>query len=382
MAGNSPTNAPNRLIFASGDGDANMLWATSLFTPDPYIYFTKGTESHVVMSDLEVDRARTQARVDHVLSLTEYVSRLQASGTRYPTSADVIQAVLRRHRLRSVHVPANFPLGLADDLRKRGIGIRVRPDPFWSEREFKTRREVGAIAQSLAIAEEGMAAGREALRRSSISRDGTLVFDGAPLTSERLKAIINARVIEQGAIPSHTIVASGPRSADPHDEGGGAIRAHEPVIIDIFPRSVETGYFGDMTRTFVRGRAPERLRAAYDAVSAAQDLAIGRIRDGTDPAAIHEAILSLFRDRGFETGQRNGRMEGFFHGTGHGLGLDIHEIPTFGLRSRAPLRAGHVVTVEPGLYYRDMGGVRLEDVVRVGRRNARNLVSFPRKLEL
>jgi Xaa-Pro aminopeptidase len=137
-----------------------------------------------------------------------------------------------------------------------------------------------------------------------------------------------------------------------------------------------------MTRTFVRGRAPDRLRTAYEAVAAAQDLAIGRIRDGADPAAIHEAILSLFRDRGFETGQRGGRMGGFFHGTGHGLGLDIHEAPTFGLRSREPLRAGHVVTVEPGLYYRGMGGVRLEDVVVVQRRSARNLVTFERELEI
>jgi Xaa-Pro aminopeptidase len=334
------------------------------------------------MSDLEVDRARKQASVDVVLPLADTLGRLSAVGIGYPTPADVVEDVFGQHRIRSAVVPENFPLALADGLRKKGIGIEVQPDPFWPNREIKTRREVASISRSLDIAQEGMAAGRDALGRANITRDGALELDGAPLTSGRLKAIINSRIIEMGAVPSHTIVSSGVHSVDPHDEGSGPIQAHEPIIIDIFPRSVETGYFGDMTRTFVRGRASDALKRAYEAVGEAQDLGFRRIRPGADPAAIHGEILALFRDRGFETGKRDGRMVGFFHGTGHGLGLDIHEAPSFGLRSRSAFRPGHVVTVEPGLYYPGMGGVRLEDVVVVNRRGCRNLVNFPRELEI
>lgn len=382
MPGKTRNARASRLIYASGDGDANMLWATRLFTPDPYIFFTRQDRKYVVMSDLEVGRARKQASVDVVLSLTDYVLRAQSKGIRFPSGADIVKEVFGHLRIRSALVPENFPLAVADRLRSAGINITVEPDPFWPDREFKTRREVSCISRALEIAQDGMAAGRAALERTKAGSNGRLELDGGLLTSERLKAIINSRIIEQGAVPSHTIVSSGVHAVDPHDEGSGPIHANEPIIIDIFPRSVETGYHGDMTRTFVRGRATERLKEAYAAVAAAQDLGIRRVRPGADPAAIHAEILSLFRDRGFETGNRNGRMCGFFHGTGHGLGLDIHEAPSFGLRSREPLRRGHVVTVEPGLYYPGMGGVRLEDVVVVNSRGCRNLVSFPRQLEI
>jgi Xaa-Pro aminopeptidase len=188
-------------------------------------------------------------------------------------------------------------------------------------------------------------------------------------------------MMAQGWVPSHTIIASGNQCCDPHHEGSGPIKAHTSIIFDIFPRSQKTGYFGDLSRTVVRGRASDRLKAAYAAVEQGQEIAFRLIRNGANGQQIHEDIHRLFEEKGFRTGKTGGRMQGFFHGTGHGLGLDIHEQPRIAHVS-APLQTGHVVTVEPGLYYWGLGGVRLEDVVVVTATGNRNLTRYPKVLEI
>ena len=180
---------------------------------------------------------------------------------------------------------------------------------------------------------------------------------------------------------SHTIVAGGNQGCDPHESGHGPLRAGQPIILDIFPRDNSTGYWGDITRTVVRGRASEAVKRLYAVVFRAQELAFRELRDGVNGREIHEGILRLFRENGFATSRRDGRMQGFFHGTGHGLGLEIHEPPRVSAVD-AKLRAGHVVTVEPGLYYWGVGGVRLEDVAVIQARGARNLTRFPKILEI
>ncbi len=375
-----PTDA--RLIVAASDTDANLLWATRMFTPDPFIFFTKNGRRYVVMSDLELDRAREQATVDHVLAQSEYVERLSSQGITFPSTGQLLGEVFGDFRIQKVRVPWDFPISLADELRGLGISLSVEDGTFWSQREIKTQEEIGHIRSSLRVAEAGMEAGIAALRRSNILRNGYLDLDGTRLTSEILKAIINTTIMERGWVPSHTIVSSGNHAVDPHNEGTGPIRAHTSVIIDIFPRSQKTGYFGDMTRTVVRGRASERLKQAYHAVAEAQKIGFRNIRSRNSAYKIHQDILSYFRSRGFPTGLQDGRMQGFFHGTGHGLGLDIHEAPFFGLKAQNRFRRNQVVTVEPGLYYSGMGGVRLEDVVVVGEAQCKNLVRFPKFLEI
>jgi Xaa-Pro aminopeptidase len=284
--------------------------------------------------------------------------------------------------IKRVEVPSSFPVGLADDLRRLKARIEPKPDPFWPEREFKTKEEVRFISDSLRAAERGMEAGIEAVRRTDIGKDGYLYLDGTQFTSEILKRIINTTIMSQGYVPSHTIAASGDQCVDPHNQGSGPIRANTSIIIDIFPRSQATGYFGDITRTVVRGRASERLKRAYNVVARGQEIGFRRIRDRASAYDIHFEIVDFFKSEGFSTGSINGRMQGFFHGTGHGLGLDIHEAPSFGMRSKNKLRAGNVVTVEPGLYYEGLGGIRLEDVVVVTKNGCKNLVKIPKFLEV
>lgn len=369
------------LIVAASEGDANMLYATAFFAPDPFIFFRHRGKKYVVMSDLEIDRAKRQAEVDHVLSLSLYQARLREGGKSSPTTADVLEMIFRERGVRLLIVPANFPALLADELRARKFILEVKKDPFFPERERKSDEEVKKIRDSLRVAEIGLDAGIQALKRAKIGRDRYLYLDGSRLTSERLKTIVNTTIVAEGWVPSHTIISSADQCCDPHHEGSGPIKAHTSIIFDIFPRSQKTGYFGDLSRTVVRGRASARLKEAYVTVQAGQGVAFRTIRDGADAKQIHQKILALFEQRGFPTGKINGRMQGFFHGTGHGLGLDIHEPPRIAA-SEATLRAGHVVTVEPGLYYIGMGGVRLEDVVLVTEKGNRNLTRCAQFLEI
>lgn len=358
-----------------------MLYATAFFAPDPFIFLQHQGKKYVVMSDLEIDRARKQAEVDQVLSLSLYQTRLRKIGKNRPATVDVLDMIFRKRGIGSLAVPANFPALLADELRSRGFVLQIKKDPFFSERERKKTDEVKKIRDSLRVAELGLDAGIKALKKAKIDRDRYLYLNGSRLTSEAIKTIVNTTIMAQGWVPSHTIVSSGDQCCDPHHEGSGPLKANTSIIFDIFPRSQKTGYFGDLSRTVVRGRASERLKKAYITVQAGQEVAFRMIRDGADGRKIHQKILALFEQRGFPTGKIGGRMQGFFHGTGHGLGLDIHEPPRIAV-SEATLRAGHVVTVEPGLYYLGMGGVRLEDVVLVTSNGNRNLTRYPQFLEI
>jgi Xaa-Pro aminopeptidase len=293
----------------------------------------------------------------------------------------VIAQLLKQQRLRQVAVPRSFPLGLAVDLAAHGVRVDPQRDPFWPRREIKSADEVKAITAALRAAEAGLEAGLAALRACAIGRDGYLRRGGRRFTAEDLRAAVDTRIMAEGCLPAHTICAPGDQAVDPHEEGHGPIRAHTPVVMDIFPRSGRTGYFGDLTRTVVRGRATDRLKEVYALVNEGVRLGHRAVRPGASGQAIHNRILQLFEQRGYRTGLQDGRMQGFFHGTGHGLGLEIHEAPSVSTRP-STLRAGHTVTVEPGLYYLGLGGVRIEDVALVTPNGSRNLTRVPKFLEL
>ena len=377
----SPRKDQALLIVAASEGDSNMLYATGFFVPDPFIFFQHRNVKFAVMSDLEIDRAKKQAQVDRILSLSRYQRRLRKLGRAPVGTIDILDLLFRERGIRSLIVPANFSALLSDQLRAKGYSVQIKRDPFWADRETKNRLEVKQIAESLRVARLGLEAGIRMLKRTKFKRDGYLYLNGARLTSEMLKTAVNTTIMAQGWLPSHTIISSGNQCVDPHHEGSGPIKADTSIIFDIFPRSQHNGYFGDLSRTVVRGRASEKLKEIYATVQAGQKIGYDTIRDGVNGKEVHQKILDLFEARGFHTGRIKGRMQGFFHGTGHGLGLDIHEPPRIAPVD-ATLRTGHVVTVEPGLYYLGVGGVRLEDVVLVTAKGNRNLTDCPQFLEI
>ena len=377
MAGNRKRRISKaRLLFGDSEKNANILYASGLFVPDPFPLVLHGRRRLALMSDLEIDRASSVGMLDEVLSLPAYLRRAARGGI--PAA---VAAVLRERGIDRVDVPADFPLELALALRRRRIAVCVVPDPFFPERRCKSEAEVRKIRDALRAAEAGLEAGIALIRQSRIGRDGYLRQGGRRLTSERVRGEINAAIIRRGCVPSHTIVAGGNQGCDPHESGRGPLRANRPVVIDVFPRSDRTGYWGDITRTVVRGRASDRVRAAHVLVRRGQRLAFAEIRDGADAAAIHRRIQVLFTEGGFPTERYRGRMRGFFHGTGHGVGLEIHEPPRISPNA-ARLRACDVVTVEPGIYEWGMGGMRLEDMVVVTSDGCRNLTRASCPLEV
>jgi len=367
-------------LHASSESDANFLYAVGMHVPDPLFWFQKGWRTYLVASTLELGRAEKEARVTHVLDEAEWTRRTKRALGRHPRREDVYAAILTAKGVGRVAVPATFPVGTADTLRRAGIKVKPRPAPFFPERMIKRDDEIAAIRAAQAATERSLEAGLEVLRESK-SRGGWLRRRGERVTSEMVRSAIDLSLAREGLLPKHTIVASGEQCVDPHNTGSGPIRPNTTIIIDIFPRDTGSGYFADQTRTVVRGKASKQVREIYGLVRAGQQYAFDRIHGGCDAQAIHRGIVGLFTENGWPTGPMDGRNQGFFHGTGHGVGLDIHEPPSFGDRP-STLPAGAVVTVEPGLYYAGIGGVRLEDMVLVTEEGCENLTSAPKVLEI
>jgi len=368
------------LFIAASEHDSNLYYATRFMAPDPFIYLEIKGERVMVMSDLEMDRARTQASVDRVLSYSEIEQKAKKQGIKDPTAVDIVHVVLKESKIRRLSVPANFPVIHAARLQERGYSLKPKRDPFYEQRVVKTAEEVRHIEDAQRATEEAVAAAHALLRRAEI-KDEQLWLDGEVVTSERIKKVVNVKLMERDCIAQHTIVAGGEQACDPHNEGSGPLPAHRSIIFDVFPRSAMSRYFADMSRTVIRGKASQDLKRLYGAVKDAQEDAIDKIKDGVDGMKIHQGICARFEKAGYKTGLVNGRMQGYFHGTGHGVGLDIHEAPRIS-RTGSLLQEGHVVTVEPGLYYPGLGAVRIEDMVLVTKDGCRNLTNFPKIFEL
>jgi len=369
-----------RVIIADSESDANLYWATRFLVPDPVIFVEHRKKKYLLLNDLEVDRGRKEASVDRVLSYSDLERKSHGRNGKRPGMMDVLGGFLKGLGVKEMAVPYNFPLAHAQALSERKFKLRPQGDPFYAERVFKTDAEKNAIKASLKYTSMGIQEAYRMLRESKI-RGERLLYRGELLTSELLKRAINLKLMEHNCIGKNTIVASGNQAVDPHCQGYGPIRPHQLIVMDVFPRSMDTQYFGDMTRTVVKGKASDAMKKLWHTVKWAQENAIGQVREGVDGQKIHEDILKYFEKQGYKTGVMKGRMQGFFHGTGHGLGLDIHEAPRVSRVSHV-LKARSVVTVEPGLYYHGLGGVRIEDVVFVKKNGCEVLSKCPKILEI
>jgi Xaa-Pro aminopeptidase len=282
--------------------------------------------------------------------------------------------------ITSAIVPELFPLWFADRLRSEGVELTVDGAFFDDRRRVKTDAELAGIRRAQRAAEAGMDAARDLLRRAVENGKG-LEVDGGPLTVERVKAAMSQAFVAHGTTADDFIVAPGPQGAVGHDMGSGPIEAGVPIVIDIWPRDNESFMFCDMTRTFVVGEVPEDVQRWHALSKEALDRAISEIKEGADGRAIFDGTCEIFEGAGEPT-QRTKEAgktlsDGFFHGLGHGVGLEVHEEPSMGISSKDELRAGDVVTVEPGLYRQGYGGVRLEDLVLVTKDGAENLTRYP-----
>jgi len=357
---------------------ADLRYASGFSAVDPVVYLHAPRHRLLVVPAMEVGRARREAHRG-VKVFTPASLGLSRKEQRRLSSWAL--AALRRARIRRVIVSRFFPLGVADRLRRAGIRVVVADGALFPGREVKTPAELRSIREAQVAAVAAMRRAVSVIRAAKVDAAGRLVHRGRVLTSEAVRCEIEHVLVDHACIARETIVACGRAAADPHARGAGPLKAGEPIVIDIFPQHKEHGYWGDLTRTVVKGRASEPVRRMYNAVRAAQKAALAALRAGTTGQMVDTAVRKVFEERGFVTGVSRGIPEGFTHSTGHGVGLDIHESPSLSPMG-GRLRAGQVVTVEPGLYYKGFGGIRIEDTVVVTQRGWKPLAKCAGRLEV
>lgn len=368
-----------RLIYASSENCSDIAYAGGFSAPDPFIYFSISGLKGLVVTSLEHGRACNEAKKGvRVFNRDEFVKR--EDGPIKPER--IILEVARRFEVEEWVVPNTFPVGVADSLRANDMIVTAEKGEFFSKRVCKTKAEITKITRALRVAERAMEVARGILRESSVDDSGDLMWHGRALTSDLLRAEIEMSILRDGGTASRTIVACGTDGAEPHNIGTGVIRAEKGIIIDIFPKMIRTGYWGDITRTFVKGKAPKTLKKAYEAVKEARDRSKKHLKTGVSASSAYKKALEILDKHGFKTKKLAGRDVGFIHGLGHGVGLDIHEAPTISPLNSALLESGNVVTVEPGVYYPEWGGVRLEDMGVVRADGFECLTAFDNTLEV
>lgn len=372
-----------RLLYAASESSADLLYLAGVFVPDPFLVIIAQKKSYAVVSQLEFGRVAKQSKFDEVM-LLETIRQKAADNLQISLAevgpGELMVYFAQRFAVKKIEVPADFPALYYARLFEAGYRIEVVEGAFFPKRGKKTDAEARAIRQGNAASAAGIRAAEAVLRAATI--DGNrILHEGKTLTSERLRSIIDQACLEKGATASHTIVAGGRQACDPHEGGHGPLRPHELIIIDVFPRVQKTGYHGDMTRTFLKGKASPAQRALVKAVRNAQAAAMAQVKSGIKGDAVHAAAKKVFDKAGFVTERRKGGFVGFIHSTGHGLGLEVHEAPRVS-KGAPKLKAGQVITVEPGLYYPEIGGCRIEDVVRVTKDGCEKLSSLHYRWEI
>ncbi|MCF3651816.1 M24 family metallopeptidase [Synoicihabitans lomoniglobus] len=351
------------LFFDDTSRNLDLRYFCGFEVHDAFIALQVGRKRIGVLNALEFGRALKESTFDQIIPLEELTAAAQAAGIASPAPVDHIAVLAKKLKITGFEVPETFPSHLLVKLVERDFDIQVIDGAVFPGREIKTDAEAKAIREGNRCASAGFTAAETMLRAAEI-KGRRLVLDGKTLTSERVRTAIQTACIAAGGFPADTIVAGGDQGCDPHCRGSGPLRPHDLIIIDIFPRMFKTGYWGDMTRTYLRGTANDVQRDLVDAVAKAQKAALAKVKAGVFADAVHAESNRVFDELGYETKRTPTGAVGFFHGTGHGLGLEIHEAPRLGSVHRK-LRKGTVVTVEPGLYYPGLGGCRIEDVVQV-----------------
>ena len=373
------------LIYADSFRSADMRHAVPLGVPDPFLYAEQNGSRHVFVSSFEAPRLRELGLFD--VHPREELRLRRADRVRDRSERGDAQLALRAVGglgLKRASVPGNFPVWLADRLRAGGVELDVDQELFDDRRRAEDRgADRGACAAPSVPPRPPWTLSRAPPPREI--RGDELLLDGEQLTVERVKADMSVAFAAHDTTADEYIVAPGAQGAVGHDMGSGPIRPNTPLVVDIFPRDNASAVYTDMTRTFVVGDVADDVREWHRLCKEALDRAIGEIRAGVEAAPLFDGTCDIFEAAGEPT-QRTKQPgetlgDGFFHGLGHGVGLEVHEEPSLGRQADKKLVAGDVVTIEPGLYRAGYGGVRLEDIVLVTEDGAEVITDYPYDLE-
>jgi len=364
------------LVHADSD-DSTQYYLSGFDAPDPFVTLYDGEVHLLFHRSLEFGRAKREARAATVERSIDYgYGQYSEEHDPHEASYRVLADFLDAYDGDSVAVPPRFPTHVADGLRDLEVGVSAdRDDTVTDIRSTKTDEETENIREAQVANEAAMRAAEKLIAAAEV-RDGVLSHEGEPLTSEAVKTEIEMTLLRHGCALDETIVACGADAADPHERGSGPLEAHEAIIIDIFPQDKATKYHADMTRTFCKGEPDETVREWYELTEDAYRAALDAVEPGVTGADVHDAACDIYEDAGLPTLRSDeGTETGFIHSTGHGVGLDVHEGPRIGPGGEE-LEPGHVITIEPGLYDPEVGGVRIEDLVVVTEDGSENLTDY------
>jgi Xaa-Pro aminopeptidase len=362
----------NVLIYGAPEASPDLFHEIPEGIIDPFLYVETNGRRGATVSVLDEHKVRPHG-IEVIDPYDLGIDELLESGiSRHEVELELCRRACERFGVRSARVPAEFPLGVGDHLRAGGVDVVVDAEAFVTRRRIKTEAEIAGIRRAQAAADAAMAVGARMIRELR-----------AGLTSEEVRAAMQEVCDEHGCdLPDDAIVSHGPQGAIGHEAGHGPIGAGEPVIVDIWPRDRASHCWADMTRTFIAGGGePSDVLAEYWRLTRdSLERSFAAVRAGADGRDIYALSCEPFEAAGYPT-QRSkppGEKldEGYFHSLGHGVGLEVHERPNLG-RTHDPLLAGDVITLEPGCYRKDLGGVRLEDLVLVTEDGAELLTDFP-----
>jgi Xaa-Pro aminopeptidase len=373
---------PDVLIFADSVTSPAMRHEVPVVVPDPFVYAEKDGRKLTCSTAFEVERIKEAGIDAHPYEEFGYDELLsEGKASRFDIVARHVPLnACRAWGIDEATVPAGFPVYVADHLRENGITLTPNHQLFADRRRVKNDAELAGIRKAQDAATAAMGAARDVLARASQS-NGSLTVDGTPLTVEVVKAAIRQVFTDHSVAADDFIVSRGSQTAIGHELGHGDIAPDEPVVIDLWPKDPESGCYADMTRTFVVGTPPEELVEYHRLVKEALDKSLEATKAGTPGVDIYMLVCEHFEAAGQPTviSKKPGQVleDGFFHGLGHGVGLEVHEQPSLGRGGTAKLMPGDVVTLEPGLYRQGFGGCRLEDLVLVTEGGPENLTDFP-----
>jgi len=378
------------LMMATPSKSADLRWFSGFNASDPFPAFSAQGRKIGLLPLLEVGRAEDESDFDEVLNLSAIITDLRKTNPAAGLADAIVFAALQ-NGVQRFRVPADFPVGLYERLRELGLELtplgaqrdeRSSPELF-PARWIKNKAELAGIRAGNAAACAGFSVIEKILAAATPDRKGRLLWLGKLLTAEILKEEAQVAILRAGALCDiGMICAPGDQAVDCHCSGSGPISTHQLIVVDIFPRHRASQNYGDMTRTYLKGKANTQQRNLVHAVLEAQRRAIKAIRAGVTGAAVHDVVVKYFKSMGYKTDLVDGVYTGFFHGTGHGLGFDIHEEPALSVRNPKPLVIGNAVTVEPGLYYPGIGACRMEDCVVVTKRGCELLSHHPYNWEI
>lgn len=357
------------LVLYGSSSNNDIFYSSGFLCFDNFVFIQREKSKTIITSGMEKGRAQKESKATSVYSVEEIL------GKRGKLEDALIRYIGQKH-IWDISIPSDFPAGVARRLKNKAF-VKIKNPELG--RECKTLDELAKIKDVQRAAESAMSVAKDMISHSLIGCENVLYYNSMALTSEWVKREISLEFARNGCYSDHeSIVICGDSCLDVHNTGRGALKANESIIIDIFPRSCTTRYFSDMTRTFVKGKAPKALLGMYKIVKRMKQYSWLNMKPGVNFYDMFSDCMEAFEGNGYKTYVLDGVRQGFIHGLGHGVGLDIHESP----HGNEVLKAGNVVAVEPGLYYRGIGGVRLEDIVHVLPNGCENLTVFPEELEL